>query len=82
MSAADIREYLAQEIVVFAPQGTSLPAPDDDLLAFEFYDSLFIQEFVVSIEDHYQIRIPETDVIEENFRSTNSLTTYIEGRLS
>lgn len=51
---------------------------DEDLLSAGILDSLAILQLVAFIEDQFGIKVPDEDVVFENFQSINALTTYLE----
>jgi acyl carrier protein len=51
---------------------------DEDLLSAGILDSLAILQLVAYIEDQFGIKIPDEDVVFENFQSISSLSAYLE----
>lgn len=51
---------------------------NEDLLSAGILDSLAILQLVAFIEDQFGIKIPDEDVVFENFQSINALTAYLE----
>jgi len=51
---------------------------DEDLLSAGILDSLAILQLVAYIEDQFGIKVPDEDVVFENFQSINALTVYLE----
>jgi acyl carrier protein len=51
---------------------------DEDLLSAGILDSLAILQLVAYIEDQFGIKVPDEDVVFENFQSINALTSYLE----
>jgi acyl carrier protein len=51
---------------------------DEDLLSAGILDSLAILQLVAYIEDQFGIKIPDEDVVFENFQSINALSSYLE----
>jgi acyl carrier protein len=54
--------------------------PDEDLLASGVIDSLGILQLVMFVEQRFEVKIPDEDVVVENFRSIDVLTDYIDKR--
>jgi acyl carrier protein len=52
--------------------------PDEDLLSAGILDSLGILQLGSFIEETYGVKIPDEDVVFENFHSVNSLVSYLE----
>jgi acyl carrier protein len=51
---------------------------NEDLLSAGILDSLAILQLVAFIEDRFGIKIPDEDVVFENFQSINALVNYLE----
>ena len=51
---------------------------NEDLLSAGILDSLAILQLVAFIEDQFGIKVPDEDVVFENFQSINALTAYLE----
>jgi acyl carrier protein len=51
--------------------------PDDDLLATGVLDSLGLMQLVLFIEEQLGVKVPDEDVVIENFRSISALTGYL-----
>ena len=51
---------------------------NEDLLSAGILDSLAILQLVAYIEDQFGIKIPDEDVVFENFQSINALSSYLE----
>jgi acyl carrier protein len=51
---------------------------DEDLLSAGVLDSLAILQLVAFIEDRFGIKVPDEDVVFENFQSINALVAYLE----
>lgn len=47
------------------------------LLEEELLDSMSILFLVSEIEDKYSIQVPMEDVVEDNFKNIESITTYV-----
>jgi methoxymalonate biosynthesis acyl carrier protein len=50
----------------------------EDLLSAGILDSLAILQLVAFIEEQFGIKVPDEDVVFENFQSINTLTSYLE----
>jgi acyl carrier protein len=51
---------------------------NEDLLSAGILDSLAILQLVAFVEDRFGVKIPDEDVVFENFQSINALNTYLE----
>jgi acyl carrier protein len=52
-----------------------------DLLSAGIVDSLGILRLVAFIEDHFGVKVPDEDVVFENFQSIRAMGTYVSQRL-
>lgn len=50
----------------------------DDLLSAGVLDSLAILQLVAYIEESFKIKVPDEDVVFENFQSIDALDKYLE----
>lgn len=50
---------------------------DTDLFKNKVVDSLFAFEMVVFLEDTFKVRIKDSEITEDNFRSINSIADMI-----
>ena len=57
-------------------------ADEENLLLSGLVDSLGIMRLIGHIEDKCGIRVPPEDVTIENFMSIDTISRYVEGRLS
>lgn len=55
---------------------------DADLLTSNTLDSMALIRLVAAIESKYEIKIPPTDLVIENFLNINSIESYIMSTLS
>jgi acyl carrier protein len=51
---------------------------DEDLLSSGILDSLGILQLVAFIEKSFGIRIPDEDVVFDNFQSVNAIVDYLQ----
>lgn len=51
---------------------------DTDLLDMGLLDSLGILEIVAFLEEYFDIRIPDIDIIPDNFCSIEAMCTYLQ----
>ena len=51
---------------------------DEDLLSSGILDSLGILQLVAFIEKSFGIRIPDEDVVFDNFQSLNAMAEYLQ----
>jgi acyl carrier protein len=67
-------EYIKNEIM---RNRNAKLADDEDLLSSGILDSLGILQLVAFIEKTFGIRIPDEDVIFDNFQSVSAMTAYL-----
>jgi len=67
-------EYIKEEIM--RNRNAKLDA-DTDLLSAGILDSLGILQLVAFIEEKFGVKIPDEDVVFENFQSVNALVSYL-----
>lgn len=51
--------------------------PEDDLLSAGIIDSLGILKLVAFIEERFNIKVPDEDIVYENFHSAKVLSNYL-----
>lgn len=52
--------------------------PDEDLLDQGIIDSLGIMKLIVFMEDTFNMKIDDGEIVPENFQSLNSLVTFVQ----
>jgi len=52
---------------------------DTDLFKGGYIDSLFAFEMVVYLEETFGVRIPDTAITEDNFRTLGAIAALVEG---
>ena len=79
----DIKGTIRQFIVEnFLFGDTSLEFSDDDsLMESGILDSTGILELVEFLEQHYQIRIPNEEILPDNMDSLNNLERYVTEKM-
>ena len=70
-----LQEFIKQEIknLAFKEVGYS-----DSLLKSGILDSITAVDLAVSIEDKYNIKIPFTEINNQNFETINNIISYLE----
>jgi acyl carrier protein len=74
-----LKEYLMEMIM---DQGRSSIEPDEDLLTQGLIDSMGILQLVSFMEKKFNIKVPDEDIVPDNFRTLDSLTEYVTRRMS
>lgn len=69
-----LTDYIKNEIMRNPKANLS---EDEDLLSTGILDSLGILQLVAYIEKTFGIQIPDEDVVYDNFKSINTLTSYL-----
>ena len=57
-------------------------APDDDIFALGFANSLFAMQLVAFVEKEFRIDIDSEDLEMDNFRSVHAISALVERKLS
>lgn len=68
-------EYIKNEIM---RNRNARLGEDEDLLSSGILDSLGILQIVAFIEKTFSIRIPDEDVVFDNFQSVNAMAAYLQ----
>jgi acyl carrier protein len=80
----NVQEVLTQYISeVAAKNGQAMPTLDQPLLDSDggVVDSLSIWPLIVFVESHFGIRVEDTELMQENFRTLRALVEFIENKL-
>jgi acyl carrier protein len=76
----DVRMFIERELSV--GRITSVPEPDDDLLATGLVDSHGVMELVGFLEERYGIFIADDDLTPENFQSLIRIEEFVARKSS
>ncbi len=60
--------------------GSPQPTANDDLFKLGALDSFALIDFVTVLEEHCDIKIPDADVVTENFQTIAKVERYLESR--
>jgi acyl carrier protein len=60
--------------------GAAVPSPSEDLFATGTLDSFALVDFITLLEEHCEIRVPDTEVIPANFRTIEAISSYVATR--
>lgn len=77
MSTLDILGKFMLEHIV-AGFGRESFEPDEDLLDQGIIDSLGIMKLIVFIEDTFNLKIDDWEIVPENFQSLNSMASFVQ----
>jgi acyl carrier protein len=69
-----LKEYISKDIMKGRSDQLNT---HDDLLASGILDSLGILQLVAFLEEELDIRVPDEDVVYENFHSIDALSDYL-----
>lgn len=61
-------------------EGVAAPQAKDDLFKLGVLDSFSLVDFVSLLEEQYSIKISDSDVNPENFRSIEVIEQYVDSR--
>ncbi|HET6646926.1 MAG TPA: acyl carrier protein [Pyrinomonadaceae bacterium] len=61
-------------------EGVAAPQATDDLFKLGVLDSFSLVDFVSLLEEQYSIKISDSDVNPENFRSIEVIEQYVDSR--
>lgn len=78
MSSVAIREQLRDYIVANYLFGSGTVGDDVSLLDEGVLDSMGVLELVLFVEETFDVRIAEYDVVPENFDSIGAIASFIE----
>ncbi|HET7009349.1 MAG TPA: acyl carrier protein [Anaerolineales bacterium] len=70
-------EYITKELAIGRAKEVR---PEDDLLAAGILDSLGLMQLVMFLEEKLGVKVPDEDVVIENFQSVDALQAYLERR--
>ena len=82
MNVQEVLTDYIREIV--AKSGQPLPTLDQPLLdsAGGVIDSMTMWPLIVFVEERFGIKVEDTDLMQENFRTLRALTKFIESKHS
>jgi len=83
-SLSKLRKAMAlrQELLEFLnanarQEGINELSSDDDLFKLGVLDSFAVVDFVTLLEEHYQISVKDSDVVESNFQTLKVIEGFI-----
>lgn len=76
--AVEVEEFIVRELGT--GQGIDTLTHDSDLLAGEVIDSLGIVQLIAFLEGSYGIEVDDDDLDPENFRSVDSIVTFVASK--
>ena len=76
MPAADIKKFIAKNFLF--SDDTSVGRDDQSLMSSGTLDSTGILELIMFVEEKFAVKIPDEDMLPENFDSVKAIAAYIE----
>lgn len=74
MSINDFLREKIKELAFISPEDS------DSLLKSRSLDSITVVDLAVMIEQQYEVKIPFTEITEENFESISSIAEYLKSK--
>jgi acyl carrier protein len=74
-----IERYILDEIMM-KDEGTRID-PDQSLVASGVIDSLTLLRLIVFIEEQFDIKIDDDEVIPENFETINVIKSFVQSKM-
>jgi acyl carrier protein len=78
MPVAEIKSFIARNFL-FSEDGNAV-ADDESLMKNGTLDSTGILELIMFVEEKFKLKIPDEDMLPENFDSVRAIADYIETR--
>ena len=77
-----LTDYIDREIA--AKNGQPLPTPDQPLLDSQggVIDSMTLWPLIVFVESRFDVKVEDTDLMQENFQTLRALIKFIETKHS
>ena len=60
--------------------GANIPKNNDDLFKLRILDSFALIEFLLILEEHCGIKVPDSDVLPENFQTIEIIDRFAAAR--
>jgi acyl carrier protein len=74
--AVDVEQFIVREIV----PDVGAVDHDQDLLASELIDSMGIMQLISFLEQKYGVKVGDEDLDPENFRTIDTIASFVESR--
>ena len=78
MPVAEIKQFIARNFLF--SEDSSAVRDDQSLMSSGTLDSTGILELIMFVEERFQVKIPDEDMLPENFDSVRAIANYIEHR--
>jgi len=76
MPAAEIKKFIAKNFL-FSDDASAV-SDDESLMSSGTLDSTGILELIMFVEEKFQVKVPDADMLPENFDSVNAISRYVE----
>ena len=76
MPVAEIKKFIAQNFLF--SDDANVVRDDESLMGSGTLDSTGILELIMFVEEKFQVKVPDEDMLPENFDSVSAIATYIE----
>jgi acyl carrier protein len=78
MPIAEIKQFIAKNFLFSDDTGA---VPDDQsLMSSGTLDSTGILELIMFVEERFKLKVPDQDMLPENFDSVRAIADYVERR--
>ena len=74
----DVRQFLADNFIL-DDGGAGLGA-DESLTQAGVLDSMGVLELIMFVEERFKLKVPDQDMLPENFDSVRAIADYVERR--
>ena len=61
-------------------QEVALPSDTESLFDSRVLDSFGLLEFITAVEEEFNMKIPEDDLVPSNFETISKILTYVNGK--
>jgi acyl carrier protein len=75
MPAAEIKKFIAKNFL-FSDDASVIP-DDQSLMSSGTLDSTGILELIMFVEEKFEVKVADEDMLPENFDSVNAIAAYI-----
>ena len=78
MPIAEIKQFIAKNFLFSEDAGAV--REDESLMSSGTLDSTGILELIMFVEDRFKLKVPDQDMLPENFDSVRAIADYVERR--
>jgi acyl carrier protein len=73
-----LERFIVDELLLGA--GVDKIDPDLDLISRGYLDSLAMMQLILFIEEHFDMKVGEEEVLPENFRTLDRIVRFVESK--